>query len=311
MSSDQTENSDNGNIETMDARDSTASNLFDVVSKGDEEEIRSYLINRITKLSELYKVENYKIVFLFDDIDPISEHHADRIYSAISDVDSKKNILLVLQSRGGSVEPAYLLSKACKQFAKDKFISAVPRRAKSAATLICMGADEIHLGQMSQLGPIDLQINRLPASSLLNGLNKISELVCAYPASSEMWSKYLSQNLSMRQLGHLERLGESTAQYAERLLRGKTLPNAQTPNTLANHFVNHYKDHSFVIDLEEASSLLGSGIVRTGSNEYAFANHVYEEMDIIKIILEVMHKKEFNFIGAIDGASFRIRNIKD
>lgn len=52
------------------------------------------------------------------------------------------------------MEPAYLISKALRKLAKPKFIIAVPRRAKSAATLLAFGADEIHMGLMSKL---DLQ----------------------------------------------------------------------------------------------------------------------------------------------------------
>jgi ClpP class serine protease len=65
--------------------------------------------------------------------------------------------LLIVNSPGGRVEPAYLISKSLKSIAHKHFSVAIPRRAKSAATLLALGADQIHMGMISQLGPIDPQ----------------------------------------------------------------------------------------------------------------------------------------------------------
>jgi len=47
------------------------------------------------------------------------------------------------------------------------------------------------MGSLSELGPIDPQINELPALGLKNSVDHIAELVRKYPASSEMFAKYL------------------------------------------------------------------------------------------------------------------------
>lgn len=41
-------------------------------------------------------------------------------------------------------------------------------------------------------------------------------------------------------------------------MRAKNLPEGKTVMATASHFVNHYKDHSFVIDYDEAIGLLGT-----------------------------------------------------
>ncbi len=289
---------------------SFGSKILNAVKAGDENAITAVFTERVLELAAQHGVANpYKIVFLFDDLDSISDFHSDRIYTDVSK-GGEKNILLLVHSRGGKIEPAYLISKTCKKLSAGKFVVAVPRRAKSAATLLALGADEIHLGMMSQLGPIDPQVNDIPALALANGLTKVAELVCEYPKSSEMWAKYLSENLSLRHLGFLERLSESAAQYAERLLLGKALPNGQTPEGLANHFVNHYKDHSFLIDLDEAAGLLGA-IVRTQTPEYAFANDVYRDFDWMLFLLRVFQKQEAYLVGDVSQTSLTIRKIKE
>jgi hypothetical protein len=98
-------------------------------------------------------------------------------------------------------------------------------------------------------------------------------------------------------------------QYAERLLTGKTFPDPHTPISLSNHFVNHYKDHGFVIDYDEASALLGSAIVKQGSKEYSFANSVFESYDLIRFCLDRMVDKDLDIVG-MGTSSIRIFNCR-
>src|SRR5262249_46770866 len=146
---------------------------------------------------------------------------------------------------------------------------------KSAATLLAFGADEIHMGLMSELGPIDPQIGGYPALALSNSLEVIGKIVCEQPGSSDMLAKYLAAKLDLQQLGFFKRVTESAEQYAERLLQNKKLPSNQTAKGVAQHFVNYYKDHGFVIDTEEAKALLGESLIRESTSEYAFADDVY------------------------------------
>ncbi|PTV49152.1 hypothetical protein DBL04_18185, partial [Acinetobacter seifertii] len=216
----------------------------------------------ISKFNEYTDLSHYELVFLYDKYDSINTFHSNSIYKAITSKDIDKDILMFLLSDGGKIEPAYLISKACKRLSKSKFVVTIPRRAKSAATLIALGASEIHMGLLSELGPIDPQINGFPALGLTNALEKIAFLSDKFPKSSDMFAKYLTDNLSIKDLGYFERINESAVQYATRLLEGKIFPDNQTPHSLANHFTNHYKDHSFVIDVEEAQRYFGNNIIK-------------------------------------------------
>lgn len=270
--------------------------------KGDIHEDQNKISNLIQRnINELVdnfsKCKEYYIVCLCDDKHAINDEHANKIYQAISDLEGKKDIFLIIDSRGGSVEPAYLISKACKKLAKNKFIVAVPRKAKSAATLICLGANEIHMGLMSELGPIDPQIGGLPVQGLSNALEIIAHLTEKYPNSSEMLAKYLGEQLVLPHLGYFERLCESAQQYASRLLQGKSFPKDKNPDILSKHFVYHYKDHSFVIDSDETMELLGSKIVKINSDEYKLSNEIYKFFNFVKTIFDLFQGKEISFVG--------------
>ncbi|MEH2485849.1 SDH family Clp fold serine proteinase [Bradyrhizobium sp. AZCC 2230] len=249
-------------------------------------------------------LDGHEVLFLFDD-DSITNYHSDRLYAAARQCKSNgKDILLVIDSPGGSIEPAYLISKTLKRLTAKKFIAAVPRRAKSAATLICLGADEIHMGMISQLGPIDPQISGLPALALGNALRHIADLAEAFPRSSRVLSAYLIDQAPMGKLGYYERVSESAVQYAERLLRDRSLPN-KNPSEVASHLVHHYKDHGFVIDSEEATGLLGADLVKEQTPEYVAADEIYSFVSRAQLVARYMNNKEFWIIGRPDEVGWR------
>lgn len=285
---------------------SNVGELFRLLRKDNEEEIKSEITKHLDKLQAKHSLGEYLVLFIFDSEAPISSYHSNQIYEAAAESKGQKDILLVIQSGGGQIEPAYLISKTCKKLSKNKFVVAVPRRAKSAATLLALGADEIHMGLMSELGPIDPQINGYPALGLTNALNKVAELSSKFPGSSDMWSRYLGEKLDLNDLGYFDRVTVSAAQYAQRLMRSKSFPSQQTAASLADHFVNHYMDHGFVIDIEESIDLLGSSMIKSGTKEYEFANDVYVFLNLVELLLS-FRSRDFGLVGSSEGVMMRDR----
>ena len=274
--------------------------LIALIKTDNEDDIRKELSKYLSERIEEWHCQDYHPVFLFDKYDSINKLHSDNIYKSISNLDNEKDILLILLSGGGHIEPAYLISKTCKRLSKDKFVISIPRQAKSAATLISLGADELHMGLLSELGPIDPQFGGFPALGFTNALRRIASLSSEFPGSGDMFAKYLSAHLDLKDLGYLERINESAAQYAERLLTGKSFPNDQTPEELADHFTNHYKDHGFVIDIDEATNLLGHKVVLEKTREYYLGDIIYDFLNLVDIITQIFLKKNIRYIGGIE-----------
>jgi hypothetical protein len=261
------------------------------------------------KLEKTGVANDYNVLLFLDQVNSIGEDHADRIYNAVSSFTNRGNILLIIGSKGGEIEPAYLISKNCRSSSVDRFVVSVPRRAKSAATLIALGASEIHMGSMSELGPIDPQLGQLPALAMNNALDTIAQLVSEYPKSSDMFAKYLESQLDLRILGYFKRINESAKQYAARLLEGKVVGDGFTPEKLAQHLVDHYNDHSFVIDNEEAIRLFGDAIVRCNTPEYHGGSEIEKFAKLVSNICRWIHNKETTFVGSIDDC-LKVKDIK-
>ena len=257
------------------------------------EYIRSYLL----ALLDSHAVsKNYNVLILFDE-GRMVKSDADHIYSAATKFGEERPLLVVLYSTGGVIGSAYLIGKLCREYAKGKLVIVVPREAKSGATLLCCYADEIHMGSLSELGPIDPQIDGLPALGLKSSIEHIADLIKSHTHSSDMFAKYLNLSLKPIHLGYYERVAESAVQYAQRLLKTHASGLRASPEQIARDLVYSYKDHGFVIDRAEAMEIFGEAVVKTKTPEYDLGNSMYETMQFIARIARALDHY-FYFIGS-------------
>lgn len=68
-----------------------------------------------------------------------------------------RRINVLLDSPGGSLDSAYKIVRYLTSYTTELNVH-VPRRAKSASTLLALGARHIYLSQFGELGPLDTQI---------------------------------------------------------------------------------------------------------------------------------------------------------
>ena len=233
------------------------------------------------------ELKDYHTVFLWTQ-KGLSDLHLSEIHTHLkkNNVEGKlaKDILLIVHNDGGFIEPAFQISKICNDYKKNKFIVAVPRRAKSAATLVAMGADEIHMGDLGQLGPIDPHIEGLPALGVYDVLDTLAEVVTTYPKSVDLFSQFLEHEMDFGTLGWLVRVPESAHQYAQKLL-SKNYTEEQHKDQIkkiAQTLVKGYKDHGFIIDAEEARVVLGNDIgkkmIKTNTKIIDKVEHFYSQL---------------------------------
>lgn len=275
-------------------------------------DIRERFAREVGEILESERIDGYCCLGLLEPEDSIQASDLDAVYSALSSRNSthEKDVLLLLLCRGGSIEPAYQISKICKGYAKNKFIVVVPRQAKSAATLIALGADEIHMGPLGQLGPIDPQLGGLPALGVSQALDTIASVAERHPGSAEMFARYLQLALTVEQIGYCDRISESAVQYAVRLLSTKSQLVAKA-SAIAKELVHEYKDHGFVIDIDEARMHLGADWIKSDTAEVRAGEQIYSLFEAVSLFLDINQSKRIYVMGAVtDPASIRIVKVR-
>lgn len=111
-----------------------------------------YLRQRLIRSYE--QEHDCRLVVMIDQIDPMGiTYFAELLHAA----DVSRDLHVMLWSPGGDGETAVRLVRMA-QAACQRLVLVVPDMAKSAATILGLGAHEIVMGPSSDLGPIDPQV---------------------------------------------------------------------------------------------------------------------------------------------------------
>lgn len=129
----------------------------------DEQKARPIKI-RQRLLSQISKQLNVTAVSFFTSfIYPvgIEDADADMIEDVLQHTKINNQLCLVINSPGGDALAAERIVHICQTYSTDGFLVIVPRRAKSAATMIALGSNKVFMCETSELGPIDTQVIHL------------------------------------------------------------------------------------------------------------------------------------------------------
>jgi hypothetical protein len=129
----------------------------------------------------------------------IDDNDCDMLQSILQHIDTTKGIALLINSPGGDGLAAERIVNTCRAYSgTGDYWAIVPGKAKSAGTLIAMGASKIMMPMSAELGPVDPQIflaengrqRTFSAHGLVSGYDRIfAEAV----ASSGRLEPYLQQ----------------------------------------------------------------------------------------------------------------------
>ncbi|MGB4504157.1 MAG: ATP-dependent Clp protease proteolytic subunit [Syntrophaceticus sp.] len=106
---------------------------------------------------------------------PVMRHidinDSEEIIRVIQMTDKNMPIDLILHTPGGIALAALQIARAIRKH-QGKVRVYVPHYAMSGGTLIALAADEIVMGEHSMLGPVDPQLGKYPAPSIVNVLKQ-------------------------------------------------------------------------------------------------------------------------------------------
>ncbi len=185
---------------------------------------------------------------------------------------NSKEVYLILESSGGDGNVAEKLLHAFREVFTESFNVIVPNYAKSAATMLSIGADKIVMGTNSELGPIDPQIavtlptgqsQYVPAKSITGTLTKIKEDIEKNEKLSTMYYPVLQQ-IRPETIKFCEDAIAFSTSFAKRWLekgamKGKPKKDLEkTARELTTG--DRFNMHGSVINHEEAKEELGLNV---------------------------------------------------
>lgn len=193
-----------------------------------------------------------------------------------------KTLNLILHSPGGDGTVVEKFVSLCRAQCK-KFRVLIPNEAKSAATLIALGADEIIMGPPSEIGPIDAQIE-VVANGVLRYISAQS-YIDARESLLEKYKKQLAANedtgatmqmlatLDLPFIAQCEKLMDFGRDVAKKFLKeymfkGKKAKQSKIDDivkTLSS--VERFKVHGRIVDSRIAKAELGLNVKMCGKND--------------------------------------------
>jgi ClpP class serine protease len=189
---------------------------------------------------------------------------------------------LIINSPGGDGNVAEKMITMCRQRFTKSFKVIVPNFAKSAATMIALGSDQILMGYLAELGPIDPQLGNpfagglIPARSFIDGLEMIRRNIKGGDPV-QMYLPMLSQ-IRPEIIAQCQSAIDGSREFAEKWLKQCMLKNDPKQAEQVASWLSEgqkYKSHGKVIDYAEAHEVLKLNVEKIPQNSELW-NNIWE-----------------------------------
>lgn len=217
----------------------------------------------------------------------LSEEDMPPLFARLRQHGRVERLDLVLHTAGGSISAAHWLCHLLHTYG-DHVSVLVPYKARSAGTLLCLGAHEIVMGPVAQLGPVDPQMARYTSSASGNPPMIAAEDIRAFPHMAQSWFGVAEspQNLHLLQrlcehifptsLSAFFRAAQQVEVLAEQHLR-LHLPEAspEQRHTIAEYFLEGCYSHDHIITRDDATEI-GLNVTVPSPQEEALLWRIWE-----------------------------------
>ena len=227
------------------------------------------------------KVERRIICYVAGELTKIGREDVPGFVDLLSRIKPGANVDLILHSGGGDIDAAEKLISMVRDKVKNGELRViVPHYAKSAATLMALGADSIVMSDSSELGPIDPQVPFLDAHgvwvyysafSYLKAFERFTGELQANP--SDPSARLMLDKIQPHQVVEIERVVQRTQHLAEKLLQTGMMAGWPVTAPVSKLMdIESWHTHGQVISAEEAGSI-GLTVIRLPPDDPAWVSY--------------------------------------
>ena len=236
---------------------------------------KTVFVDDVLDLSELAQLETLRggrtLLYFGEDQVPFPKPIEDAdiiiLYQCLYQLGYTDRIDVVLHTYGGSVTVSHRISKLLRDFAAQVNML-IPYKARSSGTLLCLGADNIVMGPLAELGPLDPSITAMNTQSSREPSTISSEEIKAVRQVAENWFgvhsednltqvfRAVSDRIFPTSLAGFFRAEQLMYSIADELLHYH-LPEATTDqrHQIIQQLVCGYHSHDYVITQKEAKRI--------------------------------------------------------
>jgi hypothetical protein len=225
-------------------------------------------------IKQIQSIRSSRVVVYYS-LQQLIPRHAELLQDLVAMRAPVENLDLFLLSPGGFIDPAFKMVQICRAGTTKRFAALIPYYAKSAASLLCLGADELVMGPASEIGPTDPRIAvpdqygrmvNISAVSIRDALDLLEERSKGSPEKALLFAPLL-EKLDANIIGEYERALKSSEQFAEALLSKYMLKaDLSKAKAVAEKLSTGYWSHGYPIDSREAHDTLGLNAINADEN---------------------------------------------
>lgn len=227
----------------------------------------------------------------------ITDKDKNALMAAIQQLDRKKGLDLILHTPGGDIAATESIIHYLTKMFQNNIVAFVPQLAMSGGTMIACSCKEIYMGKQSNLGPIDPQLNGMPAHGIIKEFETAVKECKEDPNKIPFWQtiigKYhptfigecqnaikLADELVEKQLKEIMFKGDKEASKKAKKITSCLNEHEQSKTHSRHIHVDEAKSYGLkIIDLEKDQKL--QDLVLTVHHCYM---HSFDNSSAIKII---------------------------
>lgn len=218
---------------------------------------------RVNLIDRLEQLRNSKVLVYFSHA-TLDDTILIPLYNQLKEIGYTQKIDLFLHSYGGAVDTPYKVVMLIREFCEE-FAVIVPFVAKSAASMLVLGADEVVMGPISELGPIDPLVKHpvykdilVPVQAVWHCLDYLQRSIINSkdPEVASFMVTSLLDKLDPWLIGDYEKTIKASQQYANILLSSYMLKNEpERVQNVTRVLTEGYFSHGYPIGRREAKDL--------------------------------------------------------